>query len=84
MSRALVHQRGGSTGILPAVASGFVPGLGQLLNGQADKALGVFLVAAVCGSAIKFIPVIGAIAALVGGVTWLYGVADAFLTARKK
>ena len=88
MSKALIkHDGGGSKarGIVPAVASGFVPGLGQLINGEGDKALGVFVVAAVAGLGLwSSIPLIGPVAGLVAGGTWLYGVADGFLTARKK
>jgi hypothetical protein len=78
-----------ASGLVPAVASGFVPGLGQLLNGEGDKALGVFAVAFVCGAGIMGgllggIPIIGGLASLVGGVTWIYGVADGYLTGRKK
>ena len=84
MSNALA-TRGGGTGVVPAVASGFIPGLGQLINGEGDKALGVFVVAAVCGAGlVASIPVIGTVAGVVGGLTWLYGVADGFITGRKK
>lgn len=74
---------------MPAVASGFVPGLGQLINGESDKAVGVFVVAAVCGAGLLGgvlggIPIIGGIAGLIGGVTWVYSVADGFITGRAK
>ena len=76
-------------GAVPAVASAVVPGLGQLINGEGDKALGVFAVAAICGGGILGgvlggIPLIGGIAGLVGTATWIYGVADGYLTGRKK
>jgi hypothetical protein len=84
MSRSLMKPEKG-TGVVPAVASGFVPGLGQLINGEGDKALGVFVVAAVAGaSVIGVIPVIGTLAGAVFGITWVYGVVDGFFTGRKK
>ena len=84
MSKALVKKEKG-TGIVPAVASGFVPGLGQLINGEGDKALGVFAVATVAGlSIIGVIPLIGSVAGVVGGATWVYGVLDGWWTGRKK
>jgi len=88
MSKALIKsssRRGGGSGIVPAALSAVVPGLGQLINGDADKALGVFVVAAVSASSfLGAIPVIGSIAGLVWGATWIYGVADGFLEGRKK
>jgi len=87
MSNALVKrpQSGGGTGIVPAIASAIIPGVGQLVNGESDKAIGVFVVWAVAGASfVAAIPVIGPIAALVGGATWVYGVADGFIQGRKK
>jgi TM2 domain-containing membrane protein YozV len=89
MSKALIKSSGGRrdnvSGIVPAACSAVIPGLGQLINGETDKAIGVFVVAAVSASSfIGAIPVIGSIAGLVWGATWLYGVADGFLEGRKK
>jgi len=87
MSKALVTRSGGSraAGVVPAVASGFVPGLGQLLNGEGEKALGVFVVAGVAGLGFwSSLPLIGAAAGVIGGLTWIYGVADGYLTGKKK
>jgi hypothetical protein len=86
MSKALVkHGGSGGSGIVPAVGSAFVPGLGQLINGESDKALGVFTVSVVAGlSVVGAIPIVGWAAGLVGGATWLYGVADGYFTGRKK
>ena len=89
MSRALVKSGGGkrdnASGIIPAACSAVVPGLGQLINGETDKAIGVFVVAAVSGAGfLGAIPLIGTVAGLVYGATWLYGVADGFLEGRKK
>jgi TM2 domain-containing membrane protein YozV len=88
MSKALIKApRGGdaASGIVPAVASAIIPGVGQLVNGETDKAVGVFVVWAVAGaSLIGAIPVIGWVAGLVGGATWVYGVADGYIQGRKK
>ncbi|MEZ4366786.1 MAG: hypothetical protein R2939_10925 [Kofleriaceae bacterium] len=84
MSTSLA-RRGGGTGVVPAVASAVLPGLGQLVNGESDKAVGVFVVAAVCGAGVvASIPLIGAAAGVVGGLTWLYGVADGFIMGRRR
>jgi len=75
----------GLTGVGEAVASGLIPGLGQLINGEGDKAVGVFAVYTVAGlSLLGAIPLIGTLAWAIGGTTWLYAVADAYVTARKK
>lgn len=89
MSRALIKSGGGRrdnvAGIVPAACSAVIPGLGQLVNGDTDKAIGVFVVAAVSASGfIAAIPLIGSVAGLVWGATWLYGVADGYLEGRKK
>jgi TM2 domain-containing membrane protein YozV len=85
MSKALVRQSGGGSGVVPAVCSALIPGVGQLVNGETDKAIGVFVVAAVAGAGfIGAIPLIGSIAGLVYGATWLYGVADGYITGKKK
>ncbi len=88
MSKALVKASGGKGeggGVIPAVCSAIVPGVGQLVNGETDKALGVFVVAAVSGaSLIHVIPLLGSVAGLVYGATWLYGVADGYIQGRKK
>ena len=74
-----------ASGVVPAVASAVIPGLGQLVNGETDKAIGVFVVSAVAGAGfIAAIPLVGTIAGGVAAVTWLYGVADGYITGRKK
>jgi TM2 domain-containing membrane protein YozV len=87
MSNALVRSsrgRGGS-GLIPAVCSAVIPGVGQLVNGETDKAIGVFIVAAVSASSlIGAIPLLGSLAGLVYGATWLYGVADGFVQGRRR
>jgi TM2 domain-containing membrane protein YozV len=89
MSKALVRRSGGggssASGVVPAVASALIPGVGQLVNGEVDKAIGVFAVAAIAGASfLGAIPLIGSIAGLVYGATWVYGVADGYIQGRKK
>lgn len=85
MSKALVKRSGGSGGVVPAVASALIPGVGQLVNGEVDKAIGVFAVAAITGASfIGAIPLIGSIAGLCYAATWVYGVADGYVTGKKK
>lgn len=84
MSKALVRQGDGS-GVVPAVCSAVLPGLGQLVNGETDKAIGVFVVAAVAGAgAVATLPLIGPIAGVVGALTWGYGVLDAYVSGKRK
>lgn len=85
MSKALVKRSSGGTGVVPAVCSAIIPGVGQLVNGESDKALGVFAVAVVSGASfLGAIPLVGTVAGLVYAGTWLYGVADGFIQGRKK
>jgi TM2 domain-containing membrane protein YozV len=84
MSKALV-PRGGGSGVVPAVCSALIPGVGQLVNGETDKAIGVFVVATVCGGALLGgLPIVGGIASLVGFATWIYGVGDAYVQGKKR
>lgn len=72
-------------GAVPAVASAVVPGLGQLINGESDKAIGVFAVALIAGLGFwAGIPLIGGLAGLIATITWIYGVADGYFTGRRK
>jgi TM2 domain-containing membrane protein YozV len=87
MSKALVRRSSGGSGsgIVPAVCSAIIPGVGQLVNGETDKAIGVFAVAVISGAGfVASIPIIGGIAGLVWGATWLYGVADGYVQGKKK
>ena len=89
MSKALVKRSGNggdsASGIVPAVASAIIPGVGQLINGETDKAIGVFVVSTVCGAGFVLgLPLVGTVAGAVGAVTWLYGVCDGYLQGRKK
>ena len=82
-----MKRSGGSvaSGAVPAVCSFFIPGLGQLVNGEGNKALGVFAVATVSGLGfLGAIPLIGTLAGAVYGVTCLYGVVDGYVVGRKK
>lgn len=84
MSKALV-RRGSGNGVVPAVCSALIPGVGQLVNGDTEKAIGVFAVAVVAGSSfLGAIPLLGGAAALVYGAVWLYGVADGYITGKSK
>jgi TM2 domain-containing membrane protein YozV len=86
MSNALMKppSRGSSTdGVLPAVASAIIPGLGQLMNKETDKAIGVFAVV-VGGFFLSSLPIVGSLAWLVAAGSWVYGVADGYLTGKKK
>lgn len=84
MSKALVKHGGGS-GVVPAICSAVIPGVGQLVNGETDKAIGVFVVYVVAGAGvIGAIPIIGPVAGLLAGATWLYGVADGYIQGKKK
>jgi len=83
MSKALVRRSG--NGVVPAVCSVVLPGLGQLVNGDTEKAIGVFAVYAVAGASfLGAIPILGSAAVLVAGAAWVYGVADAYVTGKKK
>jgi TM2 domain-containing membrane protein YozV len=82
MSKSLLRQSKGG-GVVPAVASGLLPGLGQLVNGESSKGVGVFVVAAGAGILTQ-VPLIGGIAAVVAGGTWLYGVVDGYLGKRRR
>ena len=86
MSKALVRRGSGNgNGVVPAVCSAVIPGVGQLVNGETNKAIGVFAVAVIAGSSfLGAIPLLGSAAALVYGATWLYGVADGYVQGKRK
>lgn len=74
-----------STGIVPAAASLAVPGVGQLINGQGKKAIGVFGVALATGAAfLTGLPLLGAVIGVAHLATHAYAVGDAYVMARKK
>ena len=62
---------------MPAIASWCIPGLGQLINRESDKALGVFAAFMVTAYASQ-LPLVGGIAAVAAVGTWLYGVVDGY------
>ncbi len=85
MSNALVKRDAGGSGVVPAVGSFFIPGLGQLINGETDKAIGVFAVAVVAGAGFLVgLPLVGGIFGLVHLATHVYAVGDAYLQGKKK
>ena len=93
MSKALVRRgkTSNTRGLISGVPSLFLPGSGQVLNGEGDKALGMF---ALWGGALIFaavgggLPLLGGLAAWVGGVvaggTSIVAGADGFIQGRKK
>jgi TM2 domain-containing membrane protein YozV len=84
MSKALVRT-GAANGVVPAVCSAIVPGLGQLVNKETNKAIGVFAVYVVAGaSVLGAILLVGPVAGVVAAGTWLYGVFDGYIQGRKK
>ena len=87
MSTALVKssRSGGGSGVVPAVCSFVIPGVGQLINGETDKAIGVFAVAALTGAAfLGGLPILGGVLGLVHLATHVYAVGDAYIQGRKK
>jgi len=78
-------KRSKARGVVPAAASLVVPGVGQLINGQGTKALGVFGVALATGAAfLTGLPLLGGVIAVTHVVTHVYAVGDAYVQARKK
>jgi hypothetical protein len=82
---ASFKKRSKLTGVAPAGASLVVPGVGQLINGQGKKAVGVFGVALATGAAFMTgLPLIGAVIGAAHLCTHAYAVGDAYVHARKK
>lgn len=78
-------KRSKARGVVPAAASLVVPGVGQLINGQGTKALGVFGVAVATGAAfLTGLPLLGGVIAVTHLATHAYAVGDAYVQARKK
>ena len=78
-------KRSKARGVVPAAASLVVPGVGQLINGQGTKALGVFGVAFATGAAfLTGLPLIGAVIGIGHLATHVYAVGDAYVTSRRK
>lgn len=86
MSKALVKSGGSDgNGVVPAVASFFVPGVGQLINGESDKAIGVFVVSVATAAAfLGGLPLIGGLLGIVHLGTHIYAVGDAYIQGKKK
>ena len=86
MSKALVKSGGnGGHGVVPAVASFFVPGVGQLINGESDKAIGVFVVSVATAAAfLGGLPIVGGLLGIVHLGTHIYAVGDAYIQGKKK
>ena len=83
MSKALIKTGSKTRGIIPAVASAIIPGVGQMVNGQFEKGVGVLVVYAVAGaSMIKWIPVIGAVGWAIAGAAAIVVALLALLLAR--
>lgn len=84
MSNAL-ERRGTRNGVVPAACSALLPGVGQLVNRDTDKAIAVLAIAVLAGASfLGAIPLLGGAAALILAAIWLYAVADAFITARRR
>jgi hypothetical protein len=86
MSTELVRTSGGGgNGVVPAVASFFIPGVGQLINGETDKAIGVFVVSVATAAAfLGGLPLIGGILGICHAATHIYAVGDAYIQGKKK
>ena len=86
MSNELVKRSGNSgNGVVPAVGSLIIPGVGQLINGESDRALGVFVVSVITGAGFLVgLPLIGGIFGLTHLATHLYAVGDAYIQGKKK
>jgi hypothetical protein len=86
MSNALVKRDGGGgSGVVPAVCSLLIPGTGQLINGEGDKALGVFVVAVATGAAfLGGLPLLGGIFGIAHLATHVYAVGDAYIQGKRK
>ncbi len=85
MSKALVKTGNGGNGVVPAVGSLIIPGVGQLINGEGDKALGVFVVSVVTGAGFLVgLPLVGGIFGLAHLATHLYAVGDAYIQGKRK
>jgi len=87
MSKALVKRSGGGdgNGVVPAVSSLIIPGVGQMINGETDKALGVFVVSVVTGAGFFLgLPLVGGLFGLAHLATHVYAVGDAYIQGKRK
>jgi TM2 domain-containing membrane protein YozV len=58
--------------VLAAIASAFIPGLGQLCQGRIGAAIGIFIL-----NAVAVFTVVVAIGFVLAPVAWIYGIYDA-------
>ena len=84
MSNAMIkhsQEPNNARGVVAGVGSAFLPGLGQLINGETDKAVGVAVVAIGAGllSGIG-LPLMGLVYTCTAG----YAAIDGFVQGRKK
>ena len=85
MGNELVKTGGGSNGVVPAIGSLILPGVGQLINGESDKGIGMIVVSVVTGAGFLIgLPLVGGIFGLAHLATRVYAVGDAYLQGRKK
>jgi len=89
MSKALTTTGGSEPnnvrGVIAGVGSVILPGVGQLINGETNKGIGVGVTYLGAGAIAAIgIPLIAPVAGAVACLTWIYGVADGFLQGRKK
>lgn len=90
MSNALMKRSSNGSsmdGVVPAVASAVIPGLGQLINKQSDKAIGVFAVVTggwLLSWLLSWVPLVGWIPGLVALGAWIYGITDGYRTGKTK
>ncbi len=86
MSNALVKAEPNHTrGAVAGVASLLIPGVGQLMNGETDKAIGMFAVFAVTGiGLLTGLPLVGGVLALAHAGMHVVGGIDGYIQGRKK
>jgi TM2 domain-containing membrane protein YozV len=86
MSKALVKSESSSSqGVVPGVASLLIPGVGQLINGETDKAIGMGAVFVVTGiGLLTGLPLVGGVLALAHLGMHAVAGADAYIQGRKK
>jgi TM2 domain-containing membrane protein YozV len=72
-------------GAVAGVAGFLIPGLGQLMNGETDKAIGMFAVFAVTGvGLLTGLPLLGGVVALAHVGMHVVGGIDGYIQGRKK
>ncbi len=83
---ALVKVEPNNTrGALAGVAGFLIPGLGQVMNGETDKAIGMFAVFAVTGiGLLTGLPLLGGVVALAHVGMHVVGGIDGYIQGRKK